>query len=101
MRTFSRDRQNTLFFQDLHILFDTEGTCLPPTLAIYALCGALFLNGGISPEVFSTYMIPNAILPAYKIPNPILRPLFLRIVRDVIACFTICCVEVRMIFVCK
>jgi hypothetical protein len=48
-RTFCRDRQNTCLFQDLHTLFWTPGTCLPPTLGVYALCGALLSNGMVSP----------------------------------------------------
>ena len=76
MRTFGRDPCCTLFFQDLAQLFDAPSTQLPPALAVYALWGALYVNGLLSS--------PTLALPL---------PLLLRVLRDTLACFTLCVVE--------
>lgn len=97
-RTYCRDHQNTVLFQDLHKLFETPGTCLPPTLGMYALCGALLCNGGMLPQEFVEVLLPAV---CHQHPSRqhteeeagVKRALFLRIVRDVIACFTRCAVE--------
>jgi len=75
LRTICRDQRNTLMSQDLHMLFDTPlHTYLPPTLAVYALYGALWSNGQLPVEAL--YTLPAAV--------------FLRVVRDLIACFSLC-----------
>jgi hypothetical protein len=91
MRTFARDRCNTCLFQDLHALFETPWTCLPPTLALYALCGALMCNGGLTPADLTDRLIPGLRLATPE--GGILRAVFMRVVRDTVACFTLCRVE--------
>ena len=89
MRTFARDRCNTCLFQDLHALFETPWTCLPPTLALYALCGALLCNGGLTPTDLTERLLPGLA----SAEGGTLRAVFMRVVRDTVACFTLCRVE--------
>ena len=81
MRTYCRDQGSTGLFQDLHRLMDTPGTCLPPTVALYALHAALMLS--------DLEAQPRALLALLSRSVP----LFMRTVRNVIACPTLCCVE--------
>ena len=81
MRTYCRDQGSTGLFQDLHRLMDTPGTCLPPTVALYALHAALMLSDLEAQPQALLGLLPRSI------------PLFMRTVRNVIACHTLCCVE--------
>ena len=81
MRTFGRDPYCTPFFQDLAQLFDTPWTYLPFTLAVYALWGALQVNGFASAARFASAL---SYMPV---------PQLLRILRDAFACFTLCVIE--------
>jgi hypothetical protein len=94
-RTIARDRNNTLFFQDLHQLFDVKGTSLPPSVACYTLCNALIINS-ISPEDFCNFTCgvsshpPQLRTPNYQYLN---IPSMLRVLRDTIAAMTMCIYE--------
>ena len=89
MRTFCRDYQSTGLSQELYELFQTPGTSLPPTAAVYALCAALALNGGLSAAEFADTVLPAAAAGA----DVVRRRLCMRVLRDLIACFTLCAVE--------
>jgi len=101
-RSIFRDRASSWFFQDIYKLFQTKGSCLPATVAVYAMCNALMINaiqaqafldllqkydalfsrqgGGLSKEDLET------------------EQLVLHIIRAVVACFTMCCFEGRYWF---
>ena len=77
--------------QDLSTLFSTqEKTFLPPVVALYALCNALLVNGPIPIALFMSMVEENGttirVLPAFL-------SIFLRVVRDMVACFTMCIIE--------
>ena len=93
MRTLCRDRGNCHLFQHLHLLFDTPGTYLPLTLGPYGLMGALAVNGGIPPSMLSDTIIPAAYAEEDSPRRTLARRLLLRILRDTVACFTLCSIE--------
>ena len=86
MRTYCRDQNNTGLFQDLYALFDTPWTELPFTLALYALCGALQVNGLWPPERLAAECLSSDAPQAMRMAG-------LRILRDSVACFTLCITE--------
>jgi len=92
-RTITRDCNNTLFFQDLHQLFDVKGTSLPPSVGCYTLCNALTVNK-ISPK--DLYNFTREVIthpsppPNYEYLN---IPSMLRVLRDTIAAMTMCTYE--------
>ena len=88
MRTLCRDRGASFLFQHLHLLFDLPGSPLPLTLAPYALAGALAVNGGLSASDVSERLIPAALAA-----DGVARRLLMRLLRDFVACFTLCAVE--------
>jgi len=76
-----------MYKQDLSKLFLTlDGTFLPPAVALYAVCNALLVNGQVTTMFFMNMVQGNKILPEFI-------QLFLRLVRDIVACFTMCVVE--------
>jgi hypothetical protein len=90
-RTIGRDFQSTCLFQDLPALHDAgPNTCLPPTVAAYGLCGALLCAGRLSPRQFVDGLMARVLRGEAEAEE---RDLFLRIVRDTLACFTLCGVE--------
>ena len=94
MRTLLRDRGSCHLFQHLPFLFDTPGTYLPLTLGPYGLMGALAVNGGIPPLMLSEDIIPAAYAEGEDRPGRRLaRRLLMRILRDTVACFTLCAIE--------
>lgn len=86
-RTVGRDRNCITLFQDLALLFEKPWTHLPFTVALYALCGALAVNHGGTPDAFADALRR---LPALA---PEARRACLRILRDVVVCFSLCAVE--------
>jgi hypothetical protein len=91
-RTINRDFQSTCLFQDLPGLYDAgANTCLPPTIAVYGLCGALLCGAGrLAPLQFVDGLMAR-VLCGEAAPSEC--DLFLRVVRDTLACFTPCAVE--------
>lgn len=83
LRTYLRDYCSTFFFQDLHQIYRMQNastTTLPPTVALYALCNALIVNGVCPPDFMTMEKKGD------------LR-LLMRIVRDTLACWTMCTYE--------
>ena len=78
-RTYCRDRCLTVLFQDLSLLYDMPSTSLPPLLACYALCNALIVNRITLPDFVSLIRRPDDLL--------------LRVVRDMLAPWTMCAKE--------
>jgi hypothetical protein len=89
-RTIGRDFQSTCLFQDLAALYDAGHTCLPPVVAVYGMCGALLCNGRMAPHLFVDELLPLALSGKAE---PAELDFFLRVVRDTLACFTLCAVE--------
>ena len=109
MRTYCRDQHSTFLFQDLQRFFETPGTCLPPTIAVYAAHAALRLlllpdaaEGAEAKRRLQQLLLADdddasAFLRGLFEEEPssslLLPRLFMRFARDLLACFTLCAIE--------
>jgi len=101
MRTYCRDQHSTFLFQDLQRFFETPGTCLPPTIAVYAAYAALRLLR--LPDANNMQQQQQLLLrwlllaeeedQLFEAERGELALLFMRFVRDLLACFTLCAIE--------
>ena len=84
-RTYMRNYCNSTLFQMLPAMYHTHSTNLPPVLACYALCNSLIVN---------QVPLENFVADFFTM-DGLTRPsenalILLRILRDVVACWTMC-----------
>lgn len=86
LRTFCRGPWMTLFFFDLHKLYETEdGTNLPPIIALYIVCNACIIHKVALHDFLGLLMDASS---SSQIFQPVDK--LLTIVRDILMCFTLC-----------
>lgn len=87
LRTYCRGPWMTTFFFDLHKLYETsEGTNLPPVLALYIVCNACMVHR-ITPDVFLRILSECS---TSEDASQCHIETMLSMVRDIIMCFTMC-----------
>ena len=100
-RSIMRDRGSSWLFQDFVKLYQTNGTCIPPIVALYALCNALMVNA-VEPAAFLQML--NMFKANYKAwqragqqhnsdpssESQKLEYIIIHILRAVVACFSMC-----------
>lgn len=83
LRTYCRSPWMTLFFFDLHKLYETKGgTNLPPVMALYIVCNSCIIHQIELKEFLGLLCMDER--------TPDEMETMLSIVRDIIMCFTIC-----------